>query len=445
MFKIGKLITNAVVVATIVFTLNPVLALAQSKTNGISLALAKINQLEAGKIVAAEVFNPDPTNTNAYSTRVKVTPDDDLRYRWTGFIIDIKNVGTTPKAKNGYIKVYLGNEAKEENFITNAGANLPFKDVKDKLSQGENTILLQVVTNDGKPIVPATELTLTFDYTSESTLPGINIVSPKPGAILAPTVIQDFNIKTPNFTLENNPTAKASPNAGKMAIYWDEIKSEKLIATVYKNEFKSSDYDFSKIEDGLDRKLIFVLKDSKDNEFNPSIQSSVTVKANFRGTIDIGLPKISLIQPDKSSTNLDLKESDKISVKIDNFELVDNTSDKKPEDGKGVLQVSIDGKKVADNLNETEFTLADLDIGILEKGQKELKVELVSKNFETLIPEAVDSVKFNFVPSLESISQNTTAEAASLEESQNPAWKIVIVVLIVILIIGGIAVLITKA
>ena len=211
MFKIGKLIKNAMIIAAIVFTLSPVVALAQSKTNGISLALAKINQIVAGKIVAAEVFNPDTTNLNAYSTRVKVTPDDDLRYRWAGFIIDIKNADTTPKAKNGYIKVYLGKEAKEENFIANAGTNLPIRDIKDKLSEGENTILLQVVTNDGKPLVPATELTLTFDYTPESTSAGINIISPKPGAILAPTVIQDFNIKTPNFTLENNPTAKSSP------------------------------------------------------------------------------------------------------------------------------------------------------------------------------------------------------------------------------------------
>ncbi len=444
MFKVRNILQSFIFFSLLVLALCPTFALAQSKTNAIGLALAKINQLEAGKTVGAEVYNPDPANINAYSTKVKVTPDDDLRYRWAGFIVDIKNANTTVKAKNGYIKVYLGKESKEENFITNAGVNLPIKDIKDKLIEGENTILLQVVTNDGKPLVPTTEITFTFNYNALSTSPGMEIVSPKPGAVLSSSITQDFNIKTPNFTLENNPIAKSSPTNGKMAIYWDEVKPEKLIATVYKNEFKSSEYDFSKIEDGLDRKIIFVLKDSKDNPYKPSITSSVTVKSNFRGSIDIGLPKITFVQPDKSATNLDLSESDKISVKIDNFELTDNTSDKKPEDGHGVLQVSLDGKKIGDSLTKTEFTLGELNIGALEKGQKELKVELVSKNYEALVPEAKDSIKFNFLANPIASSDKTQSDAA-IEESQNPAWKIVIIILIVILIIGGIAVLITKA
>jgi len=417
--------------------------LAQSQTNGIALGIAKINQLSNGKIAAAQVRVPDTTKPNAYTTDAKITPDDDIRYRWTGFILDIKNVDAAVKSKNGYIKVYTGTEAKTENFIANAGANLPIKDIKTKLKEGSNTILLQVVTNDGKPIVPATEVSLTFNFTPDSSLPTIDIVSPKPSAILAPTITQDFDIETPNFTLVNDPTAKVSNSSGKMAIYWDEVKPEKLIATIYQNKFKSTDYDFSKIEDGLDRKLIFVLKDSKDNEYRPSIQNTLNIKANFKGTVDIGLPKITIVSPDKSATNIDLKEGDKISVKIDNFSLVDNSTDKTPEDGKGVLQVSIDGKKVPDIISKTEFTLGELNIGTLEKGQKEITVELVSKNFEKLNPVTSDSMKFNFLPTTQSSASNIST--SNIDDTQNPAWKIVIVVLIVILIIGGIAVLITKA
>jgi len=444
MFKLGKITQSFVFVSLLVLTLCPVFSFAQSRTNGISLALAKLNQLEAGKIVGAEVFNPDPTNLNIYSTRVKVTPDDDLRYRWAGFILDIKNAGTTNKTNNGFIKVFSGKESSQDNFITNAGANLPIKDIKDKLVEGENAILLQVVTNDGKPFLPLTEISFTFNYTALSTLPGIEIISPKAGAVLSSNIFQDFNIKTPNFILENNPTARASSTSGKMAIYWDEIKPEKQIATIYKNEFKSSEYDFSKIEDGLDRKLIFVLKDSKDSQFKPSITSTLSVRSNFRGSIDIGLPKLNFVTPDKSSTSLNISEDDKISIQVDNFELVDNTTDKKPEDGKGVLQISLDGKKIGDSLTKTEFTLGELNIGNLEKGQKELTIELVSKNFETLNPIAKDSIKFNFIPS-EKLANAQSLNNATLDESQNPAWKIVIIVLIVILIIGGIAVLITKA
>jgi len=444
MFNLRSL-ASVIVISILILSPLSINVQAQSQTNGIGLTIAKINQLDNGKILGAEVYNPDPTKLNSYSTRVKVTPDDDIRYRWGGFLIDIKNVDAPIKAKSGYIKVYLGNEAKTENFIANAGANLPIKDIKSKLKEGENTILLQVVSNDGKAITPTTEISLTFQFTSESTLPGIEIASPKSGSVLTSTIIQDFDIKTPNFTLENNPTAKASTTSGKMAIYWDEVKPEKLIATVYKNQFKSSDYDFSKIEDGTTRKLIFVLKDGKDNEYKPSITANLDIKANFRGSIDIGLPKISILQPDKSSTNINLGEDDKISVQVSNFALVDNTNDKISEDGKGVLQVSIDGKKVAENLNKTQFTLGELNIGAIDKGQKELTVELVSKNFEKLNPVVSDSLKFNYIPSLNNASLSATDNANSNQDTQNPAWKIVIIVLIVILIIGGIAVLITKA
>lgn len=443
MHSFGKIIVSFLVAIMLLSFGGSSIVLAQSQTNAIALGIAKINQLSNGKIAVAQVRVPDATKPNSYTTDAKITPDDDIRYRWTGFILDIKNVDAPIKSKNGFIKVYTGTEAKAENFIANAGANLPIKDIKDKLKEGSNTILLQVVANDGKPIIPVTEVTLTFSFTPDSSLPTIDIVSPKTGAILAPTITQDFNIETPNFTLVNDPTAKVSNTSGKMAIYWDEVKPEKLIATIYQNKFKSTDYDFSKIEDGLDRKLIFVLKDSKDNVYKPSIQSTLSIKANFKGTIDIGLPKISIISPDKSATNIDLKESDKITVKIDNFSLVDNATDKTPEDGKGVLQVSIDGKKIPDIITKTEFTLGELNTGTMEKGQKEITVELVSKNFEKLNPISTDSIKFNFVPTTS--SSNTNANIANIDDTQNPAWKIVIVVLIVILIIGGIAVLITKA
>ena len=443
MHSFGKIIISFFVAILMLTFGSSSVVLAQSQTNAIALGIAKINQLDNGKISAAQVRVPDTAKPNAYTTDAKITPDDDIRYRWTGFVLDVKNVDTPVKTKNGYIKVYAGTESKTENFIVNAGTNLPIKDIKNKLKEGSNTILLQVVTNDGKPLIPTTEVTLTFNFSPDSSLPAIDIVSPKPSAILAPTITQDFDIKTPNFTLVNDPTAKITNTSGKMAIYWDEVKPEKLIATIYQNKFKSTDYDFSKIEDGLDRKLIFVLKDSKDNEYKPSIQSTLNIKANFKGTVDIGLPKITIISPDKSATNTDLKESDKIVVKIDNFSLTDNTSDKTPEDGKGVLQVSIDGKKIPDIITKTEFTLGELNIGSMDKGQKEITVELVSKNFEKLNPVTSDSIKFNFIPSTESSTANTNS--TNIDDTQNPAWKIVIVVLIVILIIGGIAVLITKA
>jgi hypothetical protein len=443
MHSIGKIITSFfVAILLLAFSGSPAV-LAQSQTNGIALGIAKINQLSNGKITAVQVRVPDSTKPNAYVTDVKLTPDDDIRYRWSGFILDLKNVEAAPSSKNGYIKVYTGTEAADDKFIANAGTNLPLKDIKDKLTEGPNTIMLQVVTNDGKPLLPLTEITLTFEYTSESTLPGIDIVSPKQGAILASTINQDFDIKTPNFTLVNDPTARATNTSGKMSIYWDEVKPEKLIATIYQNNFKSTDYDFSKIEDGLDRKLIFVLKDSKDNEFVPSIRSTLNIKSNFKGTVDIGLPKVTIVSPDKSATNIDLKESDKIIVKIDNFILEDNGTDKVAEDGKGVLQVSIDGKKLPDIITKSEFSLGELNVGVLEKGQKEISVELVSKNFEKLNPVASDSIKFNFVPSVDILTSDENL--ASQNDAQNPAWKIVIVVLIVVLIIGGIAVLITKA
>ncbi|GAB4145156.1 MAG: hypothetical protein OHK0017_04470 [Patescibacteria group bacterium] len=403
----------------------------------------KVNQVKDGKTVSTPATRPDATaNPNSYTTTAKLTPDDDIRYSWNSFFIDLKNVGATPKASNGYLKVYAGTAAKEEAFITNAGQNLPIRNIKDKLTEGQNTILFQLVSNDGKPVTPTTEVTFSFDFTSASILPSVKVTSPKDGAILSGTAVQDFKIETPNFTLENNATLKQG--SGRLTVYWDEVKDDKLVGTVYKNEFRSDELDFAKIPDGKDRKLIFVLRDNKNNPLNPSAEASLTVRTNYQNTIDIGIPRITIVLPNKADKDIALNEYDKIAVKVENFNLVDNTADNNPEDGKGVLQVSLDGKKVGENLTKTEFTLADLNIGTLEKGQKELKVELVQKNFEKLSPEAIDTLKFQYEPKL-TANTSTQATDTTTDEVQNPAWKVIIVILVVILIIGGIAVLITKA
>jgi hypothetical protein len=415
-----------------------------SQTNKIGLYIAAVR---FAKDQLSEQFVLTSTNKYEYLAQPLGT-EDVIRFRYsTDTLLDIKNVAA-PSPTASYLKAYLNNDSSEASFITNVGNSpLPIKDLAPRLAAGRNTILLVLVDDPNGTATPATKVEITFLYNGPVTAPqpGIEVVSPVAGSILSKDAEKDFYLKLNNFTLEKESSGK--PNTGKVTVYANEIKPENAIQTFTNSVATPNGYSelrfntangekWATIPDNLKTKLVFVLQDSAGNMIGSPAE--LLMATNYTNTVDVGLPKITLLEP---AANADINQNYFFRVKVDNFELLPSVKTTENKPTQGYLQIRVDDQLVAPNTDKTQFSLKDLNV-LDKEGRVKVRIDIVNTQFEKIKPAAFVETTVT----VKKIADNSEqAVAQNKQKNGVDNWRIAIIAATVVLILGSIAVLITRS
>lgn len=379
----------------------------------------------------------------------ELTKDDDIRYRWAGVDLNTK-YNKIAASGGGYIKIY-NNEVKPENFLADQGVdNYPLKvnDIAPKLANGQNKLqFVYVSANTNTGYLP---VTFTFNFKNGSNKPAISVLKPDVGSVFMNGVEQNIQLQLNNFSLSNQVSGEK--NIGKVKIYFEETKPANLVGTIasgiqqdnkYLVSLKSSDLNLAKVPDSNQTKLIFALSDTSDNL--TGVQAELVVQTNYNSSLNVGLPRVLILEPKKDRSNNKVDNNTQFLLQVENFQILKDrqnlgtkpTADQK----KGYLQIIITSGDKSQPIqpiwSKNDFTLNEIGYTDTLEGQRTIKIQLVNENFETLKPEATDSIEIFYTPA--NANQNTQEGGV-----QNNSWRVVIITLTVILIVGGISVLITR-
>jgi hypothetical protein len=440
LFKWGSNFFLAFVVVFIL-VFSPVITFAQqSSTNGILLEVPKVTQ-------SGQIKDTKPNGINNWVFDDELNRDDEIRYRWNSVSLDLQ-YKTSPSAGGGYLKIYRNDDLKEENLLLEYGSSpLPVSKIADKLIEGKNNLLFVYIDSiSGKPVDPITKVAFTFNYKNQSTLPAIKIIDPQPGAVLASGLEQIFKFELSNFRLSESNDIK--PNQGKLNIYDESVSEDKLIATIKSSqevqtnkdiiEFSTKDIDFSKISDSSEKKILFVLTDGSG--VLSSYQTELMVKSNFNSSGDVGLPNVKIVEPRKDRSDLSLNGNSKILLEVQNFEVLREFQESSNENTKGYIQIFVDDSPIKILWPKSDFSLNEIGYFSKIEGIKNIRVQLVNKDFTKLIPEASDSFDIVYIPQTQQQDVDNQAE----NPIQSDKWRVVIIVLIIAMIVGGISILVLK-
>jgi hypothetical protein len=436
-FTITKVLRFILVTITsFTVLLGPLTIYAQSNVNAINLTIPKVTKNDQTELT-------QNAGNNAWSYDGELTLDDAIRYGWNAVSLDI-GCKDTPQPGCGYLKVYLEDASSESNLITEFGFSpLPVDRLAPRLEDGENTIVF-VYIDSQNPADTSTQVSFTFDFSNTTTRPQITVVEPTQDALFGRGIDREFELELNNFTLE--ATDSGLPNRGKLNVYYSSINPSNLLGTLSTStqvedntsvvSFTSEDLSFEGIPDSLNTKLIFALTETDGNLLN--INSEISVRTNYDGSLDVGLPKVTITEPRKDRTNLNVDTNQKFIVQIDNFEILPEFQAADAEEGVGYLQILIDDAPVKTVWPKNNFSFAEIGVADMSEGRKTVKVELVNKDLSKLVPEAFDTIDVVYTPTSIDDAEDATTQV------QNNVWRIIMVIFIVVLVIGGIAVLITK-
>jgi hypothetical protein len=392
-----------------------------------------------------------PTNQiskQVWASKEVLNSGDGIKYQWDNTKIGVyfeKN----PALCCGFIRVYKEDETKEENYLTTTGSDdypLKLSKFADKLKSGKNNLIFVFFDHTNKPT--ANKSTLVIDFISQSPKPKLTVVKPTTGTVFAKDITSNIVLEVENFKLTTISDGKDS-NIGKINVYGNttenllnsitsgvEVADGKVRVDVKPETWQN----FDKLPDNKNTKLIFQLVSPAEKD--PVFEEKLEIITNFGNSIDVGLPKVFILDPVKTSTNLQINTDTIFKLKTENFEMLSKAplnNSSPPDNKKGFLQIFVDNKPLQTTWNKTEFSLKEIGYLSAESGEKEVKIQLVNQNYEKLSPEAIDKIKVQYnAPNLTNI-QNA---------SQNPQtsnWKIIIIALTVILIVGGILISITKS
>ncbi len=416
---------------------------AQTAPNPISLA---INIVEKNGVR----LNTTRVNNSSYTFSDSLDGNDLIRYQWQGVDLNLK-YKQTPARDGGYIKVFK-DTVTPENLLTDQGTdNYPLRlsELSDRLVAGQNVLLFVYVNSfTGTEYAP---VSLTFNFAKVSDDPAINIQRPNAGAIFMQGLIQPIELSLSNFRLSPNPSNR--PEVGKILVYANSINANNLIGRLttgnvtsddlFSVTADSDDFVWDKIEDNQNGKLIFVLTDSTERVL--PYTAEVPIITNFRNSLSLGLPKLTIIEPLKNATNLSITNDTEIILQLENFELLESVNmlsrDQSPTNTKGYMQIIVisgdKGEPIQPRWSRTNFTLNDINYRSTTEGQKTIKVQLVNEEFEILQPEVSDSITFFYKPSQDLAQENEI-------QVESNVWRLVFIGLTVLLVVGGISVLITK-
>ena len=438
--KVGpftKLFSIIAMFALLFTPLSIVVLTQQSTTNAINLKISKV--VKNKKDEATKQTSP-----NVWTYDGELANDDSIKYAWSGVDLDVK-YKTRPAKSGGYLKIYKDDDSNESNLITEYGTSpLPLSRLNGRLIEGDNKLLFVYIDSNAKA---SAKVVFSFKYKPASTDPAIQVLQPDPSSVLAKGIDQNFVLKLTNFALESTPSGKE--NRGKLNVYFNEVKSGvNLIQTLNfskdlgnneaQADFNTKDVDLAKLKipDSTTTKLIFVLTKS-NGELLP-YRTEYTVQTNYNNSLDVGFPRVTILEPRADRTDLQVDGDRKFILQVDNFTILQDRKDGPNEPKTGYLQIFVDETPRKIVFPKTEFSLNELGINDLADGKRTVKVQLVNKDFTKTVPEATASIDIVYT--------NKTATATELQtpQVQNNNWRVVIVILTVVLVIGGIAVLITK-
>ncbi|NJL97262.1 hypothetical protein HC864_05695 [Candidatus Gracilibacteria bacterium] len=423
-----------------VLLVNPLAVLAQeSSGNAIFLEIPRVTK-------GGQTVDTKADGVNKWVFDGELNKDDEIRYRWNAVSLDLR-YKDSPAVGGGYLKIYKNNDSTEDNLLTEFGSSpLPIGKVADKLENGQNKLLFVYIdSTSGKPANPLTKVSVSFGYKNESIKPVVRVLEPQKEALLAAGVNQGFRIELENFKLSE--TNNLVEGQGKMNIYEDEIVEDKLIATVKSSvdfedrkslvEFSTKDVDFSQIADSGNKKILFVLTDGAGKIL--PYQNEVILKSNYNNSVDVGLPKVRVVEPRKDRSDLSMDGNQKILLEIENFEILESFEEGENQVNKGYLQIFVDDSPIKTIWPKLDFSLNEIGYYSDIEGIKSIKLQLVNKNFTKLVPEVMDT--FDLIYIAENKEDKLVERDATVSSDR---WRVIIIIFIVVMIVGGISILVLK-
>ena len=437
--QILSIIFASLLTFSLVLSFGSISTLATSSAKDIKFAISKV--VKDGKDLKTD------GGDKSFSFADSLSPTDSLKYQWEGVDINTK-YKNKPASTGGYLKVYLGDDTKEDNFLADSGTdNYPLKlaGFADRLNTGKNILVFQFINSDGQK---SNRTTFNFNFSSDSIKPKMAIVKPSENTVFARGITQSINLELQNFKLTT--LNEKTPGLGKLNIYANDLNN--LIGTMSSgtelpdNKFRvdilpEALTNFEKLPDSKDTTLIFQLINSGTADV--SATQNLKITTNYGGTIATTYPTIKFLDPTKDSAAQPVSDTRQFLTEVKNFGILTqpplNNSDK-PNGQKGFYQIFIDNKPIQTMWPKPDFTLKEIGYASNENGEKEVRVQLVDSFFSKLVPEATDKIKIQYTSPLLQDKKNV------LEAGVQPNnWKIVIIVLTVILVLGGILISITRA
>lgn len=440
-----KLIITIFLVFLSVFSFSSLSILAQTATNSIDL---KISKVTAG----GKSFDTKLSGKNNWTFDETLLGDgDSIRYSWVNSILNTKN-RQVPILAGGFLKIYLSDDSKEENLLLEYGVSpLPLNLFSARLSPGNNKLLFVYIDHTNKPESANTKIAFNFKYNPSTNKPKITVIEPTENAVFRKNSVKNFNIQLDNFALGEN--ANGNPAIGKLKVYANTLREENLLG-IFKTskeigpssqfvEFNSDNLDkvkFQNLIDSKETKLIFVL--AKTSGENLEITSERKITTNFLETLKIENPKVTILEPRKDRTNLNVDGNTAFLLKVENFEVLKERQSGGNEENKGYLQIFVNNQPTKTVWSKPEsFTLNEIGYKDDKEGKREVVVRLVNKDFVKFVPEVSDTLSIIYEPPVKTANSLKTE---NLDQPENSTLRIVVVSLILILFIGGIGILITK-
>lgn len=432
-------ISVSLILISQIVSFSAISVIATSSTKDIKFGISKV--VKDGKDIKTDGAN------SVFTFSDSLTPIDAIKYQWEGADINTK-YKASPSQNGGYLKVYVSDETKEDNFLVDAGTdNYPLKvsTFSDRLTSGKNTLIFLFVDSEGKK---TNRTTFSFNYLTDIVKPKITIVKPVENRVFANGISQPITLELQNFILTT--LNEKTPGMGKLNIFANDEKN--LIGTMTSGTKESDNKfrvdilpealnNFEKLPDSKETNLIFQLVSSGTSDVVATQNLKITT--NYGGSIPTSFPVIKFLDPTKDSATQPVSEERKFLTEIKNFEILSkpplNNSDQ-PNDKKGFFQIFIDNKPIQTMWSKPDFTLKEIGYISNENGEKEVRVQLVNSFFSKLVPEATDKIKIQYT------SPNLQEKKNVLDQGvQTNNWKIIIIVLTVILVLGGILISITRA
>ena len=439
------LVTTIFVVFLSLFSFSNLGVFAQTTTNSIDLKISKVT-------ANGKSFDNKLTSKNNWTFDEALLGDgDSIRYSWVNSILDTKN-RQVPILAGGFLKIYLNDDSKEENLLLEYGVSpLPLNLFSARLSPGNNKLLFVYINHTNKPEGANTKVAFNFKYNPSTNKPKITVLEPTENAVFRKDSPKNFNIQLDNFTLGEN--ANGNPAIGKLKVYANTIRDENLLGTFKTSkeigpsaqvvEFNSDNLDkvkFQNLADSKDTKLIFVL--AKTSGENLEIISEKKITTNFKETLKIESPKVTILEPRKDRTNLNVDGNTTFLLKVENFETLKERQSGGNEENKGYLQIFVNNQPIKTIWSKAEsFTLNEIGYKDDREGKREVLVRLVNKDFVKFVPEVSDTLSVIYEPPVKTVN---TLKTENNDQPENSTLRIIVVSLILILFIGGIGILITK-
>ena len=387
-----------------------------------------------------------------FSYSGNLTENDQIRYGWDTVAIDL-SYKSYPQAGGGWIKIFLEDENPESAILETGSSPISLKSIAPKLKSGKNKIILVFVDSSNDPAKSQSKASLTFNFETAVPKPTINLIEPAENSLLMSQFDRKFRLELGNFGLTSE--VSQSLDRGILKVFVNDIntkpvaiikKSTELESNKHIVEFSSKDFDPEiNIPDSKTSKIIFVL--AKSDGTNLENQLSKQMITNYSNTLkDLGLPEISFGEPKADRLDLTIDGERKFIIDIKNFDILSQLSTGNNEDKKGYLQIFIDDTPIKTIWNKKEFTLNELEYADKVSTKKQVKVQLVNKDFTKLVPEVAASLDIIYKPSLnadpdQKLDKNQTQSNWSL---LNLNWSLIVGSLIAALIIGGIIALVVK-